>query len=134
MSYFFQVFLERAHPAFLFLFIEIKNSSDANYDLVKNNFLELDIFQYLFTGLKLLGKLFIRNVTKKLDQIGDKFCKFRSCSLGQRGLSASLLDLHEKTLDRVNENIDEIVTKSIKSMKTFTSLGKDLVHIKSSLI
>ena len=52
-----------------------------------------------------------------MDQIGDKYCKFRSCSLGQGGLSASLLDLQDKK-QKVNDNIDEIVTKSIKSMKT----------------
>ena len=84
----------------------------------------------MFTGFKLLGQLFIRNVTKKLDQIGGKFCKFRSCSLGQRGLSASLLDLHEKTLDRVNENIDEIVVMGL--MFILRLLQRLVMPIKSN--
>ena len=63
-----------------------------------------------------------RNVTKRLGKIGDKYGKIRSCSLGQRGVSASLLDLQDKNIT-FNENVNDLVQTSIKSLRKFTSSG-----------
>ena len=53
------------------------------------------------------------------DQIGVTCSKLRSCSLGQKGMSASLLDLQNKSF-----NINGLVTNSVNIVKGISSSGE----------
>ena len=56
------------------------------------------------------------------DQIGVTCSKLRSCSLGQRGMSASLLDLQNQ-VQNTSFNINGLVTNSVNIVKGISSSG-----------
>ena len=58
------------------------------------------------------------------DQIGVTCNKLRSSSLGQRGMSASLLDLQNKSF-----NINGLVTNSVNIVKGISSSGELIIYI-----
>ena len=57
------------------------------------------------------------------DQIGVTYSKLRSCSLGQRGMSASLLDLQNQ-VQNTSFNINGLVTNSVNIVKGISSSGE----------
>ena len=65
--------------------------------------------------------------SKISDQIGDTCSKLRSSSLGKKCMSASLLDLQNKSF-----NINDLVTNSVNIVKEISSSGIRMITSQCS--